>query len=266
MSAAANEADTGTNGPTGSRIKGLAILATLILSGGVFLAWSQNWMTLTFTASGGTDATVDVPGSVAAPALAALGLAGLALAAALAIAGPVVRIVLAILQGVLGACIALSGIEPLLDPIAAGSPRVTTTTGVAGIESVRAITSGVVEGPWAIVAVVLGVFLVVVAAAVLVTSKRWPVSGRKYQAVRFAAEDGTPVDSFGELTDDQDNRAAEPSIGSGIDGSTPAPADSGDDSPGTTTEPQSAVDTQTAKRAAAVDNWDSLTQGRDPTA
>lgn len=248
---------------TGARIKGLTILATLVLSGGVFLAWSQNWMTLTFTASGGSDAVVDVPGSVAAPALAALGLAGLALAAALAIAGPVVRIVLAILQAVLGVCIALSGFEPIGDPVAAGSPRVTETTGVAGIESVRAITSAVVEGPWAIVSVILGGLLIVVAVVVLVTSKRWPASGRKYQAVKFAAEDGTPVESMDAVFDTEDGDQTgthSEHAASSADGKSRTPAEE------PTNAVRSEVDNQTAKRAAAVDNWDSLTQGRDPTA
>ena len=74
------------------------------------LAWSQTWFELgsRIAAAQGAGEPIAVAGSVASPALAALGLAGLALVAALAIAGPGIRIVLGVLEVVLGGCVLLA--------------------------------------------------------------------------------------------------------------------------------------------------------------
>jgi hypothetical protein len=219
----------------------MTILGVVVLSGLVFLAWSQPWGSLAVTGDAGTTKVIEVPGATAAPALAALGLAGLALAAALAIAGPVIRIVLGALQILVGASIVLSGTGPLLDPVAAGAPVVTSSTGVAGIESIRAIASSQQVTPWAVVTIALGVLLAGVGVMIAGTTTRWPASGRRYQAVRFADESGTTLgaDQLLELTED------------GAHGT-----------PGAESPDEAAV----RRKAASVDNWDSLSQGKDPTA
>jgi hypothetical protein len=231
-----------------SRLKGLLILGVLVVSALVFLAWSQSWGTLTVTGDDASGRTLDVPGATAAPALAALGLAGLASAAALAIAGPVIRIVLGALQVLLGASIVLSGTGPLLDPVSAGAPVVTAATGVAGAESITAIARSESVTAWPVVAILLGGLLGVLGVIVAVTTTRWPVSGRRYQAVRFASEDGRVLDAD-ELLDlesgDHDPAAAE--------SATPDAAESPDDA-------------AVRRKAASVDNWDSLSRGTDPTA
>jgi hypothetical protein len=216
----------------------MTILGVVVLSGLVFLAWSQPWGSLAVTGDAATTRVLEVPGATAAPALAALGLAGLALAAALAIAGPVIRIVLGVLQVVVGLSIVLSGTGPLVDPVAAGAPVVTTATGVAGIESIRAIASSQQVTPWAIITIALGVLLAATGVMIAVTTTRWPASGRRYQAVRFADESGAAV-SAEQLLD----LAA-------------------DDTPGAESPDEAAV----RRKAASVDNWDSLSQGKDPTA
>src|SRR4051794_25247525 len=110
---------------SGRRLKSIAILAVLVLSALTFLAWSQSWGSLTIVAGSTSAATLDVPGSVAAPALSALALAGIALAGALAIAGPVIRIVLGALEVLLGASVLASAVGALTDPVAAGASVVT---------------------------------------------------------------------------------------------------------------------------------------------
>jgi hypothetical protein len=234
--------------PGSSRLKGLMILGVLIVSALVFLAWSQSWGTLAVTGDDASGRTLDVPGATAAPALAALGLAGLASAAALAIAGPVIRIVLGVLQVLLGASIVLSGTGPLLDPVSAGAPVVTAATGVAGTESIAAIARSESVTAWPVVALLLGVILAALGIAVAATTTRWPVSGRRYQAVRFASEDGRVLDAD-ELLDldggDDDLDAAEATA--------PDAAESPDDA-------------AVRRKAASVDNWDSLSRGTDPTA
>jgi hypothetical protein len=234
--------------PGSSRLKGLMILGVLVLSALVFLAWSQSWGTLAVTADGASGRSLDVPGATAAPALAALGLAGLASAAALAIAGPVIRIVLGVLQVLLGVSIILSGTGPLIDPVSAGAPVVTAATGVAGSESIRAIAQSEAVTLWPVVAIVLGALLAVLGVAVAATTTRWPASGRRYQAVRFASEDGRVLgaDELLDLADD-DEEADERA----------------DVSPGAAESPDEAA---VRRKAASVDNWDSLSRGTDPTA
>jgi hypothetical protein len=231
-----------------SRLKGLMILGVLVVSALVFLAWSQSWGTLTVTGDDASGRTLDVPGATAAPALAALGLAGLASAAALAIAGPVIRIVLGVLQVLLGASIVLSGTGPLIDPVSAGAPVVTAATGVAGAESITAIARSESVTAWPVVAILLGGILAVLGVAVAATTTRWPVSGRRYQAVQFASEDGRVLEADELLAlagSDTDPHAA--------GGSAAAVLESPDDA-------------AVRRKAASVDNWDSLSRGTDPTA
>ncbi|WP_378146501.1 Trp biosynthesis-associated membrane protein [Cnuibacter sp. UC19_7] len=218
----------------GRRIKVLTILVVLVASALGFLAWSQTWSTLQLSGSESVAATITVPGSVAAPALSALSLAGIALAGALAIAGPVVRLVLGVLELVLGASVLWSSIAAATDPVAAGASSVTTTTGVAGSSSVRSLITGHDATLWPAAAIVAGALMVIAGLLVLVTVRRWPASGRKYQAVVFEDASGARSTDPGDFFDD---------------GST-AP------------EPKA---TRRERSDAAVDDWDDLTRGDDPT-
>ncbi|MDO9395177.1 MAG: Trp biosynthesis-associated membrane protein, partial [Herbiconiux sp.] len=194
---------------TGRRLKTSSILLVLALSALTFLAWSQSWGTLTIVGGGGSsgnassELVLDVPGSAAAPALSALGLAGIALAGALAIAGPVIRIVLGLLQVLLGASVLWSALGALLDPVAAGASVVTTSTGVAGTASIRDLVTPGGETPWPAVTVVLGALMVLTGLLVVVTVRRWPQSSRRYQAVTFEAADGRRSTDPAELFDDE---------------------------------------------------------------
>ncbi|WP_368499732.1 Trp biosynthesis-associated membrane protein [Herbiconiux sp. A18JL235] len=229
------------------RLKVFSILGILLLSALTFLAWSQSWGTLVLVASPTTDTVLDVPGSVAAPALSALGLAGIALAGALAIAGPLVRIVLGALEVLLGVSVLWSAIGALSDPVGAGASVVTTSTGVAGTTSIRELATVGSESAWPAVSVVLGALMVVAGLVVIVTVRRWPAAGRKYQAVTFEAADGRRSSDAGDFFDDEEDEIDE---GGGRTAETDAP-----------TRPDDAA----ARRDAAVDDWDRLTRGSDPT-
>ena len=171
---------------TGKRLRLVTILAGLLLSGLTLIAWTQQWVSVTVI--NGT--TLDVGGDVAAPALSTLSLAGLALVGALTVAGPVFRVILGVLEASLGALIVYSGVVVLSDPIAAAAPSITEVTGRSGVESIRALVSAPSVTAWPVVTIVLGALLVMLAVAVLVTSRRWPAAGRKYQAVRLESADG----------------------------------------------------------------------------
>ncbi|MFB2556047.1 Trp biosynthesis-associated membrane protein [Herbiconiux liangxiaofengii] len=232
---------------TGRRLKSTVILGVLVLSALAFLAWSQSWGTLEL-AGGSTTATVlDVPGSVAAPALSALGLAGIALAGALAIAGPLVRIVLGALEVLLGVSVIWSGVLALTDPVAAGASVVTSSTGVAGTSSIRELVTVGGETPWPALTVVLGALMALAGVVIVVTVRRWPASSRRYQAVTFEAADGRQSSDPADLIDDDFTDLADLS-------------ERDDAAPARPARPAA-----TTARDAAVDSWDDLSRGTDPT-
>jgi uncharacterized membrane protein (TIGR02234 family) len=240
-----NETGGSAAASTGRRLKSATILAVLVLSALTFLAWSQSWGTLELVGGTTTEATLDVPGSVAAPALSALGLAGIALAGALAIAGPIVRLVLGALEVLLGASVLWSGLLALTDPVAAGASAVTTSTGVAGTSSIRDLVTAGGGSPWPAVTVVLGALMALAGILIIITVRRWPASSRRYQAVTFEAADGRRSTDPSDLVDafDVDDPATHDGVPDARPGRPPA----------------------TTARDAAVDSWDDLTRGTDPT-
>lgn len=180
-----------------SRMKLPAIVATVVGAGLALLSWSQTWFELRLAdaAAAGTGAAIAVPGSVASPALAALGLAGLALVAALAIAGPAIRILLGVLEVVLGGCVLLAAWMTLGDPVGAVSPAVTDATGVAGSGPTAELVASVGATAWPVAAVVGGILLVAAGGLVLATGTRWPASSRRYRAARLVEADASATDS-----------------------------------------------------------------------
>ena len=167
------------------RLKSLSLLAGIAVSGLTLLAWTGQWFTLRLAASGAGHSTLTVTGDTAAPGLIALALAGLALVAALAIAGPVFRVVLGVLQAFIGFTVALSSILAIVDPVAASSTAVTAATGVSGKSSVAGLVTAVSQTAWPWVAAVVGVVTILLGIVVLASSRRWPGSSRRYQPVRL---------------------------------------------------------------------------------
>lgn len=228
---------------TGRRAKYSTMLLLVVGSGLALLAATQPWFTIRLTDTAEHATTVTVAGSVAAPALTALALAGLALTAALAIAGPVFRIVLALLGILLGVSVLLSAIAAVSDAVRASASAITTATGVAGDASIHHLVHSVETAFWPWLAVAAGVLIVLASAAVVVFSRLWPGPSRKYQT-RFAGEDGRPADEVVAEAAGEDAEAP-----SADQGATP-------DAP---TSPTS------LDRDTAIDSWDDLTRGDDPT-
>jgi hypothetical protein len=215
------------------RLKYGTILLAVVASGLVLSASTQTWYTLQLTVTSGHSGTVTVTGSVAAPAIAALSLAGVAFAGALALAGRVLRYVLALLGLVLAASIIGSTISAMADPVGTGIGAVTKATGIAGDSSVRAIIARADATPWPALALAGGILLAVAALAVAVTAHLWPVTSRRYGATQDAsapAHDSTSRHEGGE-TDDH----------------------------------LPAADRRARARDAAIDDWDELSRGDDPT-
>ncbi|MDN4596021.1 Trp biosynthesis-associated membrane protein [Leifsonia virtsii] len=231
------------DGSTGRRVKYSTMLLLVVGSGLALLAATQPWFTIRLTDTAQHATTVSVAGSVAAPALTALALAGLALTAALAIAGPVFRIVLALLGILLGVSVLISAITAVSDAVRASASAITTATGVAGDASIRNLVHTVDTAFWPWLAVVAGVVLILASAAVVVFSRLWPGPSRKYQT-RFAGEDGRPADEV---------------VAEAAEEETPQTHSDAQD------ESAESAELGTLDRDTAIDSWDDLTRGDDPT-
>jgi Tryptophan-associated transmembrane protein (Trp_oprn_chp). len=228
-----------TERPPLRRVKYTSMLATVAGSGLALLGATQGWYTLHLTTSADHSAAVVVQGSTAAPALTALALAGLALTAALAIAGRVARMVLGVLGVLIGGCVLFSAFTAIADPVRSGASAVTTVTGVAGDTSVAHLVERVDASVWPWVTVTGGVLLVLANIAVLATSARWPGASRRYQAVAAA----TPVAPALNRPDATEQAEAAEQ----------------------TDAPEQAEAERPSARDAAIDSWDELSRGEDPT-
>jgi len=192
------------------------ILFVIVLASGLgLLASTQTWYTVHLTAAANHPSSIAVPGSAAAPALTALSLAGLAVTGALAIAGRIARIVVAILGLLLAGCIVLSCVLAMANPDGSAISVVTKATGIAGDSSVTHMIARADATIWPAGGLVAGIVVFLASVAVLLTTRNWPDGSKRYQAVKFA--EAAPTDA-----------------------------------------PEN-------PRDAAIDNWDELSRGDDPT-
>ena len=191
------------------RLKNLTLLAGLVLAGLTLLTWTGQWFSLTLDGRSSSHTTLSVTGDVAAPALIALALANLALVAALAISGPVIRLVLAVVQVVLGFTVGLSAVAAIADPVHASASAISTATGVTGEKSLDALVTSVSTSAWPWLAAVVGVLIMALGVFLAVTGRAWPGSSRKYQAVRLeSTEPGeNPVADWDTLSGGSDPTA-----------------------------------------------------------
>lgn len=160
------------------RIKLGLILSGIVLAAVTLLTWTQPWFGLELHS--GQQLTVS--GQAAAPSLSALGLASLALVAALSIAGRVLRVVLGVIQAGIGALTVLTAITALVDPVAASARTVTDATAVSGAQSIAALVATVSTTGWPWLALLAGALSALVGLAVALTASRWPGAARKYEA------------------------------------------------------------------------------------
>lgn len=172
-----------------ARLKGLSLVAIIVLTGLLFTAWSQTWFTMTVQQK-----PFVVAGSVAGSALAPIALASLALVAALAIAGRFFRVVLAVLLALLGVCVIAVSAFALANPVVSATSAITKATGVAGSASVAKLVTATSVTAWPYVAIVVGALVTLLGIAIVPTSGGWPESGRKYSRTRLAVAEGAEFD------------------------------------------------------------------------
>lgn len=190
------------------RLKLLGILAGGITSALTLLAWTQQWFGLTLT----TKQVLPVGGDVGGPALVALALAGLALVAALSIAGRFFGVVLGILEAAIGGLVVLTSALSIADPVKASASVVTGATAVSGDGAVRELVASVSVTVWPWLAIVFGALTAIVGVFIAVTAPRWPDSSRKYRAVRLEQPDAEQdaVGAWDALSEGDDPTVAGP--------------------------------------------------------
>lgn len=190
------------------RGRSITLLGFLLAGAIGIISSTQTWLTVQRTDAG---AEILVPGASALVLLAPLSLAVLALGAALSIAGPVLRLVFAILAGIAALFLGWSTLQLLITvPLSAVAPTVTEATGLAGDTAVQTVVASIVPSAWPVIALVGWVLLLAASVFALCTWRRWKSGGRRYRT--------------------------------------------GDDAPVHTEGP---VD--------AIDSWDDLSRGTDPT-
>lgn len=191
---------------TGRRLKSISLLVGIVLAALALTSWTQTWFTVILAAQSAGHPPIAAGGDTSAPAISALAIACLAAVGALAISGRFFRIVLATLQLVIGACIALSAVLALFSPLSAVLPLVTAATGIAGVGPVTALVASITATAWPWAALVAGALLMVLGVGIIATGHRWPASTRRYQAVRLddVEESHTPEADWDSLSGGSD--------------------------------------------------------------
>lgn len=185
------------------RLRLISMAAIVAEAGIVSLAWSQTWYLLRLPA-----AEYSVGGDVAGGALLPLALASLTLVLALTLAGPFFRVVLAVLDALLGVCVVVVAAWSLGDPVRASLPALVDATGIASAQALRDQVDGIVTTAWPVVGLVAGILMIITGLAIAVTSRAWPVPGGKYTRVRMATPDGDPIHDWDSLSEGEDPTAA----------------------------------------------------------
>ncbi|MFP7760485.1 Trp biosynthesis-associated membrane protein [Marisediminicola sp. LYQ134] len=246
---------------TPRRLKSTALLAVLAVNALTLISWTQVWFTVRLVDAAQVDTSIAAAGDSAAGGLAALGLAGLALAGALSIAGPAFRLVLGVLHALLGVAVIASSLAATGDPVGAVSAPVTELTGVTGDASVASLVESVSNTPWPFITLALGIASVGIGVGILVTSRSWPGSSRKYQTAGLV-----PVENADHGADAADSDTAIDTATADVSSAntTGATRASGARAAATT----DAADAEpTADRGSdSVADWDALSDGGDPTA
>ncbi|WIB14247.1 Trp biosynthesis-associated membrane protein [Curtobacterium sp. MCPF17_050] len=227
------------------RSRPLVVVVGLAVAGLVMLAWTQTWFTVHLDHSAAVVKTVAADGATVVPQYTAVAIASLALFLALTIAGRVVRVVLAVVQFLLGVAVVVTGISALSDPVAAARSAVGSVAGVSDIGAVRQVVTRVDVSIWPVVGITGGVLAALLGVAVLVLQRSWPGPSRKY------------------------GDAATPGSASAADVSGSHASDGTGTSDGAGTSDGTGA-SRTGSRAPvvrdAVVDWDDLSAGLDPTA
>ena len=181
------------------RLRLLSLAVIVAEAGLVSLAWSQTWYLLRLSG-----AEYEVGGDVAGGALLPLALASLTLLLALALAGPVFRVILGVLDALLGVCVVVVAAWSLSDPVRASRPLLTDATGISSEGTLLGQVASTVTTVWPFVGLASGILMILTGLAVAVTSRAWPAATTKYTRSRVASPDGDAIHDWDALSDGED--------------------------------------------------------------
>ncbi|MBS1674847.1 MAG: Trp biosynthesis-associated membrane protein [Actinobacteria bacterium] len=173
------------------RAKSISLLLILLAGGIGILSSTQTWLMVT-RADGGE--ALDVAGNAALPVLAPLSLTALALTAALALVGPVMRRVFAVIAMAVGVLMFVLTARIVLQlPLDAVAPALTKATGLAGDATLSGVIAQVTATAWPWAALAGWILLVLGGLLVVITAGRWRGGSRRYRTAP-TRHDG-PVDA-----------------------------------------------------------------------
>lgn len=173
------------------RAKSTSLLLILLAGGLGVLSSTQTWLVVD-RADGGE--ALEVAGNAAVPVLAPLSLTALAVVAALALVGPVLRRVFAAIAVMVGGLLLVLTLRILWQhPLDAVAPALTKATGLAGDTALTALVHGIATTVWPWLALVAWILLLLGGVLALVTAGRWRSGGRRYRTAPTPYEG--PVDA-----------------------------------------------------------------------
>ena len=177
------------------RARPIAVLGLLAAGGIGVLSATQTWLTATRIDGG---APIEVSGGAAMPLLSPLSLAVLALGAVLAIVGPVLRRIVAVLAAAAGVLLAWMTAPIAFAPsLATAASTVTETTGLAGDDAIAGIVATLEPSAWPVAALVGWLVLLLAALFALVTAGRWRAGGRRFRTDEHGPHnDEGPIDAI----------------------------------------------------------------------
>jgi uncharacterized membrane protein (TIGR02234 family) len=190
--------------PTRSRFsKRNVVLGGLIAAAVVLLAVTRTWVKVDPPSTGVALGSITVSGTDAAAAVLALAVVALVCSLAAAIAGPIARWIIGVVQVLVGAGVIGFSIPVLLSPATASSAKTSKSFGLE-----RMASSAYHLSPWPWVAMVGGVLVVIMAVVLLAAGRHWSVAKRferhgSGHAV-VTAETMDDVDRWDALTDGDD--------------------------------------------------------------
>lgn len=177
------------------RGRSISVIGFLLAGGIGIISSTQTWLTVARADAG---EPILVPGADALALLAPLSLAVLALGAALAIVGPVLRYIFAALALCGGAVLTWWTIEIIASaPVAAVAPTVVETTGLAGSNAVAEVISSITPSFWPPLALVGWILLLIASVFALFSARSWKSGGKRFRTDTTAHDDGDgPIDAI----------------------------------------------------------------------
>ena len=177
------------------RGRSTAVIAFLLAGAVGIISSTQTWLSVIRADAG---EPILVPGADALALLAPMSLAVLALGAALALVGRVLRYIFATLALLGGALLTWWTAEiAFTAPVSAVAATVTETTGLAGGTAVTDLVASITPTVWPVLALIGWVLLVAASVFTLLTANRWKSAGKRFRtdAATHGASEG-PVDAI----------------------------------------------------------------------